>query len=218
MYDIRVVTKILRDAGILEFLEDGEPFAGVLMHEMVHMEGRKMSKHIGNVVSPESLVERHGADTLRMAVLFAAAPDRSIDWTEAPLELCGRFLSRLWEYCGQRRESWPEVSLGPWDKETPIQRRLFVERCEAAYGKIIRQYHLKQLHRVTRSAMEHFDLIQEFDGESTSSSESAVCAWAMGRLLHLLMPIAPHIAEELWRRMGGSEMLVEAHWWEKGAP
>ena len=72
MFDQRTVTKALRDIGPLSFLADGEPFAGCLFHEMVIRDGRKMSKHLGNVVDPDELVERYGADTVRLAVLYAA--------------------------------------------------------------------------------------------------------------------------------------------------
>ena len=72
VFDQRTVTKALRDIGPLAFLADGEPFAGCLFHEMVISDGRKMSKHLGNVVDPDELVERYGADTVRLAVLYAA--------------------------------------------------------------------------------------------------------------------------------------------------
>ena len=74
VFDQRIVTKALRDIGPLAFLADGEPFAGCLFHEMVIRDGRKMSKHLGNVVDPDELVERYGADTVRLAVLYAARP------------------------------------------------------------------------------------------------------------------------------------------------
>ncbi len=74
VFDQRIVTKALRDIGPLAFLGDGEPFAGCLFHEMVVSDGRKMSKHLGNVVDPDELVARYGADTVRLAVLYAARP------------------------------------------------------------------------------------------------------------------------------------------------
>ena len=76
VFDQRIVTKALRDIGPLAFLADGEPFAGCLFHEMVIADGRKMSKHLGNVVDPDELVARYGADTVRLAVLYAARPQQ----------------------------------------------------------------------------------------------------------------------------------------------
>ena len=73
VFDQRVVTKALRDIGPFAFMAEGEPFTGCLFHEMVIADGRKMSKHLGNVVDPDELVEQYGADTVRLAVLYAAA-------------------------------------------------------------------------------------------------------------------------------------------------
>ena len=98
VFDQRIVTKALRDIGPLAFLADGEPFAGCLFHEMVISDGRKMSKHLGNVVDPDALVERYGADTVRLAVLYAARPQRSLNWSDSAVLRCHRFLTQVWEY------------------------------------------------------------------------------------------------------------------------
>ena len=98
VFDQRIVTKALRDLGPLAFLGDGEPFAGCLFHEMVISDGRKMSKHLGNVVDPDALVERYGADTVRLALLYAARPQRSLNWSDSAVLRCNRFLTQVWEY------------------------------------------------------------------------------------------------------------------------
>ncbi len=98
VFDQRIVTKALRDIGPLAFLADGEPFAGCLFHEMVTADGRKMSKHLGNVVDPDELVARYGADTVRLAVLYAASPQKSLNWSDSAVLRCSRFLTQVWEY------------------------------------------------------------------------------------------------------------------------
>ena len=98
VFDQRTVTKALRDIGPLAFLADGEPFAGCLFHEMVIRDGRKMSKHLGNVVDPDELVERYGADTVRLAVLYAARPQRSLNWSDSAVLRCHRFLNQVWDF------------------------------------------------------------------------------------------------------------------------
>ena len=98
VFDQRIVTKALRDIGPLAFLTEGEPFAGCLFHEMVIRDGRKMSKHLGNVVDPDELLERYGADTVRLAVLYAARPQRSLNWDDSAVLRCHRFLTSVWEY------------------------------------------------------------------------------------------------------------------------
>ncbi len=98
VFDQRIVTKALRDLGPLAFLTDGEPFAGCLFHEMVIRDGRKMSKHLGNVVDPDELVARYGADTVRLATLYAASPQRSLNWSDSAVLRCHRFLAQVWDF------------------------------------------------------------------------------------------------------------------------
>ena len=98
VFDQRIITKALRDIGPLAFLPDGECFAGCLFHEMVIRDGRKMSKHLGNVVDPDELVAQYGADTVRLAVLYAARPQKSLNWSDSAVTHCHRFLAGLWRY------------------------------------------------------------------------------------------------------------------------
>jgi leucyl-tRNA synthetase len=102
VFDQRIVTKALRDIGPLAFLADGEPFAGCLFHEMVIRDGRKMSKHLGNVVDPDELVARYGADTVRLATLYAARPQRSLNWSDSAVLRCHRFLTQVWDFSHAR--------------------------------------------------------------------------------------------------------------------
>ena len=129
MFDQRIVTKALRDIGPLAFLADGEPFAGCLFHEMVISDGRKMSKHLGNVVDPDALVERYGADTVRLAVLYAAAPAE-----DAELERLGGAALRTASSrrCGSTRRrgsraaeqlaAGEQASIGEGADAEPVQR------------------------------------------------------------------------------------------------
>ena len=102
VFDQRIVTKALRDIGPFAFMADGEPFAGCLFHEMVIADGRKMSKHLGNVVNPDELVEQYGADTVRLAILYAAGPAKTLNWSDGALRFANRFLRNLWTYSHDR--------------------------------------------------------------------------------------------------------------------
>src|SRR4029077_12852905 len=98
VFDQRIATKALRDIGPLAFLSQGEPFAGCLFHEMVIRDGRKMSKHLGNVVDPDELVARYGADTVRLATMYAARPQRALNWSDSAVLRCHRFLTQVWDF------------------------------------------------------------------------------------------------------------------------
>ena len=89
----RFFTKVLRDLGYLEF---DEPFSRLLTQGMVIKDGAKMSKSRGNVVDPDDMIARYGADTTRLFILFAAPPEKDLDWKEEGVEGCFRFLNRLW--------------------------------------------------------------------------------------------------------------------------
>jgi leucyl-tRNA synthetase len=112
VFDQRIVTKALRDIGPLAFLADGEPFAGCLFHEMVIRDGRKMSKHLGNVVDPDELVAKYGADTVRLATLYAARPQRSLNWSDSAVLRCHRFLAQVWEFSLRQLTADPERTGG----------------------------------------------------------------------------------------------------------
>jgi leucyl-tRNA synthetase len=127
VFDQRIVTKALRDIGPLDFLTDGEPFAGCLFHEMVIRDGRKMSKHLGNVVDPDELLAKYGADTVRLATLYAARPQRSLNWSDSAVLRCHRFLGQVWEFslrqlaaaAASESESGPAGSLGDGEPGRP---------------------------------------------------------------------------------------------------
>jgi leucyl-tRNA synthetase len=106
MFDQRLVGKVLQDLGQLPALPNREPFAKALMHQMIRFEGRKMSKHLGNVVDPNELVANVGADTVRLAVLHAASPGRIFNWNEEPVRYCQIFLKKLYGYAEGRLREW----------------------------------------------------------------------------------------------------------------
>jgi len=218
VFDQRTVTKALRDIGPLAFLEDGEPFAGCLFHEMVISEGRKMSKHLGNVVDPDDLVERYGADTVRMAVLYAARPQRSLNWSDSAVLRCHRFLTQVWEYSHTKLAELREIERAPegatrTDREpvadTSEHLRLRLEKwCEAAVERTTQDMEQLEIHSAVRNVMRFFDRIKDFekrviarDRELSRASLEAL-AGALTLLAQMLAPLAPHVAEELWIAFG----------------
>jgi len=207
MFDQRIVTKALRDLGHLPYLAHGEPFAGALMHEMVIREGRKMSKHLGNVVEPDELVEQLGADTLRLAVLWAAKPQRSLNWSESAVAYCNRFLRSLWAFCHEQLavelEPLTSAADDPPKLATDHLRRRLEGWSQTAREKVDADLADLEMHKAVRNVMRYFERLQDFREKVIAkrgepSREDQLCLiTGIELLLELVEPFAPHIAAEL---------------------
>jgi leucyl-tRNA synthetase len=264
VFDQRTVTKALRDIGPLDFLTDGEPFAGCLFHEMVIRDGRKMSKHLGNVVDPDELVAQYGADTIRLAVLYAARPQRSLNWSDSDVKRCHRFLRQLWDYSQARFAHDPAVGqqdgangassnplpratgtapteigeaqrnaaqmgdtdassvgtghaeMGP-DKTEHLRKRL-EQWCETAVEKMTQDTRELEMHSAVRNVMRLFDRVRDYEkrviakrGWLCSEDREALVA-ALQTLARVLIPFAPHIAEELLIASASPGAEIDASW------
>jgi len=204
VFDQRVVTKALRDIGPFAFMEQGEPFTGCLFHEMVIADGRKMSKHLGNVVDPDELVERYGADTVRLAVLYAAGPAKTLNWNDGAMRFAARFLHNVWNYTQQR---FATVGEAPEDDEaaadTEFMRERLVKWCDNGLDRITSDLEELQMHKAVRNVTRLFERIQDFEkrvvkrrgGLSRADAEAQVAALLL--LARTLAPFAPHFAETL---------------------
>jgi leucyl-tRNA synthetase len=211
MFDQRITTKALRDLGPLAFLADGEPFAGALMHEMVIRDGRKMSKHLGNVVDPDELVDAFGADTVRMAVLWAARPRKSLNWSDSAVQFCHRFLHNLWTYSHARFAQRVEDSEELDPARTEHLRRRLEKWCDTAVAKLTEELADLEMHSAVRNAIRLLDRIKDFESRVLKHS-GALCREdhealraALGLMARVLTPFAPHVGEELWAASGLAE-------------
>jgi leucyl-tRNA synthetase len=204
VFDQRVVTKALRDIGPLSFLADGEPFSGCLFHEMVIADGRKMSKHLGNVVDPDELVERYGADTVRVAILYAAGPAKTLNWNDGALRFASRFLHNIWEYTQEHRR---QAEKAPLDTEaaadTEFMRDRLCKWCDNGLARITADLEELQMHKAIRNVTRLFERIQDFEkrvvkrrGELNRADADALLV-ALDLLAKVLLPFAPHMAEAL---------------------
>jgi leucyl-tRNA synthetase len=220
MFDQRITTKALRDIGPLAYLADGEPFAGALMHEMVVRDGRKMSKHLGNVVDPDELVERFGADTVRLAVLWAARPQKSLNWSDSAVQYSHRFLHNLWSYAHARfaydARSAPEGEHDP--RRTEHLRRRLQKWCDTAVEKITEELAELEMHSAVRNTIRLLDRVKDYEKRVVQHSgalgpeDYEALRAALGVLVRLLLPFAPHIGEELWEASGLGEPGVAPPW------
>jgi leucyl-tRNA synthetase len=205
----RFFTKVMREIGLVDI---SEPFMNLLTQGMVIKDGAKMSKSKGNIVDPEHIIERFGADTMRLFVLFAAPPERDLDWSEKGVEGCNRFLKRVIRLIKKHSESVRGIS---------SSKISFAELC----GEEKRLYSLihKTIKRVTDEVKGRFHLntaissIMEFVNALYQYKPSdelglKVLKESLTSLVLLLAPFAPHLAEELWCILGGRSSVFEVKW------
>jgi leucyl-tRNA synthetase len=204
VFDQRIVTKALRDHGEFAFMANGEPFAGCLFHEMVIADGRKMSKHLGNVVDPDELVDRYGADTVRLAVLYAAGPAKTLNWSDGAVKFANRFLRNVWTYCQDRFAALEGHAHDPEAAaDTEHMRDRLRKWCENGLERITEDTAELQMHKSVRNLTRFFERIQDFEKRvvkrrgqlDRADAEAQVAALIL--LLQALAPFAPHAAEEL---------------------
>jgi leucyl-tRNA synthetase len=224
VFDQRIVTKALRDRGPFAFMAEGEPFAGCLFHEMVIAEGRKMSKHLGNVINPDELVEQYGADTVRLAVLYAAGPAKTLNWSDGALRFANRFLRNLWTFAHDRFAALentrhdPEVAA-----DTEHMRDRLRKWCENGLERITADVEELQMHKAVRNITRLFERIQDFEkrvvkrrGQLDRADAEAQIA-ALVLLVQVLAPFAPHAAEELLDASGAGNGRDLSSWPDSAA-
>jgi leucyl-tRNA synthetase len=219
VFDQRIVTKALRDIGPFAFMEEGEPFAGCLFHEMVIADGRKMSKHLGNVVDPDELVRQYGADTVRFAVLYAAGPAKTLNWSDGAVRFASRFLRNLWTYSQDRFVALEEHQHDPEAAaDTEHMRDRLRKWVENGLEKITEDTAELQMHKSLRNITRLFERIQDFEkrvvkrrGQLDRADAEAQIA-ALVLLARTLVPFAPHTAEALLLASGRADPETLGEW------
>jgi leucyl-tRNA synthetase len=218
MFDQRLIGKVLQDLGELPQVPGREPFTNALMHQMIRLDGRKMSKHLGNVVDPNELVVHVGADTVRLAVLHAASPGRIFNWNEQPVRYCQIFLKKLYGYAQPRLSERTRAGQMPEIDASERLRRKLANWCRVALQKVTVDYGRLEMQRVAHNTMLLLTRIQDFEqraverrGELEDADREAIVA-ALLQLVQMLAPLTPHIAEELWSA-AGRETLVSLEPW-----
>ncbi|AUX09490.1 leucyl-tRNA synthetase [Halalkaliarchaeum desulfuricum] len=210
----RFFTKVLADH---EGLQHREPFTNLLAQGMVQLEGAKMSKSKGNVVSPQRIVEEYGADTARLFMMQAAQPERDFDWSEEGVRSTYRFLTRL------KREVEAFVSTSPDGDRTPVADYVeseidaTIEAATADYETLTFNTALREAQGLVRTIRQYREHAEE-QGEET---HAPTVGRGLAAAIKLLAPVAPHLAEELYDELGdvdgGSDwvdegLLVDATW------
>ncbi|MBU1003626.1 MAG: leucine--tRNA ligase [Proteobacteria bacterium] len=209
----RFYVKALRDLG---YVDIDEPFANLLTQGMVLMDGAKMSKSKGNVVDPDKLIARYGADTTRLFCLFAAPPEKDLEWSDKGVEGASRFLGRLWRLVD---ELLPRLSaIGPCagvDGLTLSDEAKDLRRKEhATVQKVLRDVTSSfQFNTAIAAVMELVNTMYLCKDKLAGTKDGDhVLSSAISSTLTVLSPVAPHICEELWAKMGYTTMLAQLGW------
>src|SRR5262245_17085342 len=233
----RFYTKVLRDLGLVKV---DEPFTALLSQGMVIKDGAKMSKSKGNVVSDDYVREKYGADTGRLFELFAAPPEKDLEWNDQGIEGASRFLNRVWRFViahlselgggetpppsapphGLRVATVPTPPSGSRAAAVPTTelgrefRRTIHETIQRVTDDIEREFHFNT---AIAAIMELVNALQAFeaasgDGTAAAADRTPLIREAVETTLHLLGPFCPHVTEELWSQLGHRESLFRQRW------
>jgi len=206
----RFWTKVMRDLGLIV---NDEPARRLFTQGMVIKDGAKMSKSKGNVVSPDEMVGRYGADAARMYSLFAAPPDRDLDWQEDGVAGVSRFLGRVWRLTTKYA---PVARAGRGQQtETPTGLSLkLLRKLHQTIAKITLDFEGRwHFNTCVAAIMEFVNEIQAADAQLAAGDVPAPAMLELFRSLVLLLaPFAPHLAAELWEELGEKDGILRASW------
>ncbi len=195
----RFFVKVLKDLGYVDF---EEPFENLLCQGMVIKDGAKMSKSKGNVVDPDDIIKKYGADTLRLFILFAAPPEVDLEWSEKGIEGCWRFLNKIWRI-HQDIKNYQEMN-NEKDKELKI---MINKTIKGVTEDIEKEY---QFNTAIAKMMEFFNFLNKIVAEKKVSKELLINSWK--KFIKILYPFVPHICEELWENIGEKTFLFKEKW------
>ncbi len=201
----RFFTKVLYDMGMVS---EVEPFTNLLTQGMVIKDGAKMSKSKGNVVDPSMIIDKYGADTARLFILFASPPEKELEWSDRGVEGSYRFLNRVWRIVQENKDLVMKAqgdltNLGPADRNL----RSIVHRTIRRVTDDIARF---SFNTAISAIMELVNAMYKYNDEA--NRHSGVMKEATDNLILMLSPFAPHITEELWHELGNTESTFLEPW------
>ncbi len=214
----RFFTKVMRDIGLIQF---DEPFQNLLTQGMVIKNGAKMSKSKGNVVDPNALIDTYGADTARLFSLFAAPPEKDLEWSDEGVQGSFRFLQRVWRLVqdhakteGCEAASDKAVDAAEASSRVRALRRATHQTIQKVTVDIESGY---QFNTAIAALMSFYNVLSRDRAELPPNKAEAAAydsayAEAMRALVLLLSPFAPHLAESLWEDLGQAPSILDQPW------
>ena len=213
----RFFHKLMRDVGLIS---SSEPFTRLLTQGMVLKDGTKMSKSKGNTVDPQAMIDRYGADTVRLFMMFASPPEQSLEWNDDAVAGAHRFLRRLWVLAEQTQQQHELINKLifidasgniVWNTQVKTQQakelRLLIHNL---LEKIKRDYAKHHFNTVIAACMEMTNAVEK--APTTDQESAAVVFEAQAIIIKVLAPIVPHITHVLWQSLTNSSQLLDASW------
>ena len=202
----RFFQRVMRDEGLTDV---SEPFTNLLTQGMVLKDGAKMSKNKGNTVDPQKLIEKYGADTVRLFMMFAAPPEQALEWSDDGVQGSFRFLKRFWTAVHSHAEVYSAAadagdSLSTANKELRRKTHQTIAKISDDIG---RRY---TFNTAIAASMELLNAVSK--AESESVGQRAVIQEALEAVVLMLSPMVPHICHELWKVLGHQTALIDESW------
>jgi len=207
----RFITKVLHDLGWVSFRE---PFASLFTQGMVYKDGAKMSKSRGNVVTPDEINDRYGADTGRLFSLFVGPPDQDSEWSDEGVVGAYRFLWRVWRLVTEHLDAWDAGFAASLPDGGSDDQRALRRKSHQTILKVTGDFEEMAFNTAIAAIMELSNDLSAFADhlDREDAADRAVFSEGVRTLVALLSPIAPHICDELWTRLGLEPSLFEREW------
>jgi len=202
----RFFQRVMRDEGLTDV---SEPFTNLLTQGMVLKDGAKMSKAKGNTVDPAELIEKYGADTVRLFMMFAAPPEQSLEWSDDGVQGSYRFLKRFWSAVSDHAAAGPVAKLDPstlGDAQKDLRRK--THKTIAKISDDIGRRH--SFNTAVAASMELLNAVIKFADDSDAGR--AVVREALEAIVIMLSPMVPHICHALWQDLGHDSALIDQRW------
>jgi len=208
----RFYHKLMRDEGLIE---SSEPFKRLLTQGMVLKDGSKMSKSKGNTIDPQELIDRYGADTVRLFIMFASPPEQSLDWSDTGVEGAYRFLKRMWAAIQDHVADTAPAAVIDKATLTEAQKAMRLKLHETI-GKVTDDYDRRLTFNTAIAAnMELLNSVSRYDDDSATGK--AIRQQVFDSMVLMLAPIIPHICHRLWQDLGHDSAIIDHPWPEVDA-
>lgn len=207
----RFFTYVMRDLGLIKI---NEPFKKLLNQGMVIKDGAKMSKSKGNTISPDELIDKYGADTARLFMIFASPPQQDLEWSDTGVEGSFRFLNKIWRKIDFYREYIKGINDDKIDYDIySDDKKKLIRKLHQTIKKVTNDIEKEQqFNTMIAAIMELYNTFADISFDLKNQIDLKLIKFVLKNMLLLLAPTVPHIAEELWEKIGEKPSILKQPW------